>query len=286
MLHYMILGKFPVLLLSQQKRHSYLVTAEDIIRSPISINEDAAIYDGIEKIIDNRISGLIVDSKNAQNGVLSARDIGRALISKNQNTRKTPISSVMQELVLVDQYAPIPNCANMMLAKKTNMIGIRGKSRIKGIMTKHDLVKYYHEHVKDETKIQDVMTYGSFFVQDDSSLYDGMVKMLANQVSRLLIRNSQDEPVGIVTFGNFLGKVFRHERDFQSVFSADYGKSCKITDVMTKQIITVTDKTSISRIAKILLEYRIHGVAITDCRKIIGFVTEKDIIRELARKEI
>jgi predicted transcriptional regulator len=55
---------------------------------------------------------------------------------------------------------------------------------------------------------------------------------------------------------------------------------------MTKQIITVTSQTSLPKIAKILLDYRIHGVAITDRRKIIGFVTEKDIIRELARQEI
>jgi len=286
MLHYMVLGKFLVLLLSQQKRHVYLATAEDIARSPISINEDSTLYDGIEKIIDNRISGLVVDAKNSQSGILSARDVGKALISKNQNTRKTPISSAAQELVLVDQYAPIPNCAGVMLAKKTNTIGIRGKSGIRGIMTKHDLVRYYHENVRDETKIRDIMTYGSFFVHDDSSLYDALTRMLSNQVSRLLIKNSQDEPVGIVTFGNFLGKVFRHEQDATSVFSEDYGKKCKIADVMTKQIITVTSTTGLSRIAKILLEYRIHGVAITDRRKIIGFVTEKDIVRELAKKEI
>jgi predicted transcriptional regulator len=191
----------------------------------------------------------------------------------------------MQELALVDQYAPIPNCANMMLAKKTNVVGIRGKDGIKGIITKHDLVKYYHETAREATRIQDLMTYGSFFVQDDSSLYEGLTKMISNQVSRLLIRNSQDESVGIVTFGNFLGKVFRHERDQSSVFSG-YGKTCKITEIMTKQIITVTAQTNLERIAKILLEYRIHGVAITDDRKIIGFVTEKDIIRELARREI
>lgn len=286
MLHYMVLSKFLVLLLSQQKRHSYLVTAEDIIRSPISISEDSTVYDGIEKIIDNRISGLIVDVKNAQNGILSVRDVGRALVSKNQNTRKIPISSIAQELVLVDQYAPIPNCASMMLAKKTNAVGIKGKNGIRGIMTKHDLVKYYHENVKDEARIQDIMTYGSFFVKDDSSLYDGLTKMIRNQVSRLLIKNSQDEPVGIVTFGNFLGKVFRYEQDSSSVFSEDYGKTCKITEVMTKQIITVTAQTSLPRIAKILLEYRIQGIAITNRCKIIGFVTEKDIIRELARQEI
>lgn len=285
MLHYMISGKFSVLLLSQQKRRSYLVTAEDVIREPISISKESTTYDGIEKIIDNRISGLIVDANSAQSWVLSARDIGKALVSKNQNTKTIPISSVMQELALVDQYAPIPNCAGVMLTKKTNAIGIKGKNGIRGIMTKHDLVKHYYENIKDEKKIQDIMTYGSFFVGDDASLYDGLAKMISTQVSRLLVKNSQDEPVGIVTFGNFLGKVFRYEQDPASVFE-DYGKKCKITDVMTKQIITVTAKTSLPRIAKILLEYRIHGVAITNGRKIIGFVTEKDIIRELAKQEI
>ncbi len=281
----MILGKFPVLLLSQQKRHSYLVTAEDLIREPISICDDSTIYDGIEKIIDNRISGIIVDAKNAQSGMLSVRDIGKTLISKNQNTKAIPVSSAMQELAIVDQYAPIPNCAGVMLAKKTNVVGVRGRDGIKGIMTKHDLVKHYHENVRDSKKIQDIMTYGSFFMYDDSSLYDGLAKMITAQVSRLLIKNAEEEPVGIATFGNFLGKVFRHEQSPSNVFS-DYGKKCKITDVMTKQIITVTSQTSLPKIAKILLDYRIHGVAITDRRKIIGFVTEKDIIRELARQEI
>jgi predicted transcriptional regulator len=281
----MVLGKFPVLLLSQQKRHSYLVTAEDVIREPISISKESTVYDGIEKIIDNRISGLVIDARNAQSWILSARDIGKILVSKNQNMKTIPISSAMQELAIVDQYAPIPNCAGVMLAKKTNMIGIRGKDRIRGVMTKHDLVKYYHENIQNAKKIQDIMTYGSFFVNDDASMYDGLAKMISAQVSRLLIKNAQDEPIGIVTFGNFLGKVFRHEQDASRVF-ADYGKNCKITDVMTKQVITVTANTSLPRIAKILLEYRIHGVAITNGRKIIGFVTEKDIIRELARQEI
>lgn len=281
----MVLSKFPVLLLSQQKKRSCLVTAEDMIREPISISKESTTYDGIEKIIDNRISGLIVGARNTQSGILSARDIGKVLVSKNQNTKTIPVSSVMQELAIVDQYAPIPNCAGVMLSKKTNIVGIRGKDGIKGIMTKHDLVKYYQENIRDEKKIQDIMTYGSFFVNDDASLYDGLAKMIATQVSRLLIKNSQDEPIGIVTFGNFLGKVFRYEQDPANVF-ADYGKGCNITDVMTKQIITVTSQTSLPRIAKILLEYRIHGVAITDRRKIIGFVTEKDIIRELARQEI
>lgn len=278
----MVLRQPRVSLQSQQKRYIHLITAEDIVQPPISIGPDATVYDGIEKIIDNRISGIIVESE--QGGILSARDIGKILISKNQNTKKIQASEVMQEIPLIDQYAPIPNCANMMLVKKVNTIGIRGKKGIKGIMTKHDLVRHYYETVRDTSRIQDVMTYGSFYVQDDSSMYDGLAKMITNQVSRMIIRNSCDEPIGIVTFGDFLGKVFRFEMDTSSVFY-DYGKSSKITDVMTRQIITVTSQTSLSRIAKILLEYRVHGVAITDRRKIIGFVTEKDIVRELARQE-
>jgi predicted transcriptional regulator len=52
---------------------------------------------------------------------------------------------------------------------------------------------------------------------------------------------------------------------------------------MTRQIISVSINTSIAKVAKILVDYRVHGVAVTHRQKIVGFVTEKDITRQLAK---
>jgi CBS domain-containing protein len=171
-----------------------------------------------------------------------------------------------------------------MLAKKTNMLGIKYGREVKGVMTKHDLVKYFYQNVVDERKLSDVMSIGSFYVPHTTTLHDALHKMLDNQISRLLVKDSGDNPVGIVTYKSFLNNAIYYSNRYEDdVFSSGFGKIYKVSDVMTKNIITVSIRTSLMKVAKILIEYRIHGVAVTQNKDIVGFVTEKDIVRQLSK---
>jgi CBS domain-containing protein len=151
-------------------------------------------------------------------------------------------------------------------------------------MTKHDLVKYFYQNIVDERKLSEIMSIGSFFVPQTTTLHDALRKMLDNQISRLLIKDSSDKPVGIVTYKSFLNNAIYYSNRYEdNIFSSGFGKTRKVSDVMTKNIITVSIRTSLMKVAKILIEYRIHGVAVTQHEEIVGFVTEKDIVRELAK---
>jgi predicted transcriptional regulator len=274
-------------LLKQQRRSaSFLVTAGDVIQIPISINQNASVYDATEKILSHNISGIIINVRN-KFGILSQKDIAEMLVSEKQNIKDMTASQKMRELVLVDQYAPISNCAALMLSKKTNTLGVKDAHGIKGIMTKHDLVKFFQQNIVDETKLADIMSVGSFFVFESTSLFDALTKMLDSQISRLLIKDSKDKPVGIVTYKSFLrSAVHNSNMDNDGVFSTGFGKSVTVGEVMEKQIITVSIQTSLAKLAKILIDYRIHGVAVTQNQKIVGFATEKDIVRQLARIQV
>jgi CBS domain-containing protein len=60
----------------------------------------------------------------------------------------------------------------------------------------------------------------------------------------------------------------------------------KARDIMTDDVITVTADTSIDAIAKILHAHRISGVPVVDGEhRVIGIVTEGDLIIKLARPE-
>jgi CBS domain-containing protein len=233
--------------------------------------------------MNHNISGIIIEN-GSQYGILSQKDIARAMIEESQNIKNIAAAQKMQELVAVDQYAPISNCAHLMLAKKTNMLGIKYGREVKGVMTKHDLVKYFYQNVVDERKLSEIMSIGSFFVPHTTTLHDALRKMLDSQISRLLIKNSNDQPVGIVTYKSFLNNAIYYSNRYEdNVFSSGFGKTCKVSDVMTKNIITVSIRTSLMKVAKILIEHRIHGVAVTQNEEIVGFVTEKDIVRQLAK---
>jgi CBS domain-containing protein len=273
--------------LLQQRHHSHLlITAEDLLQIPIFINQNATIYNAVEGIMSHNISAIIVEN-GAQYGVLSQKDIARAMLEEDKNIKEIPAAQKIQDLVSVDQYAPISNCSYLMLAKKTNMLGIKYGGEVKGVMTKHDLVKYFYQNIVDERKLSEIMSIGSFFVPHTTTLHDALKKMLDNQISRLLIKDSNDKPVGIVTYKSFLNNaIYYSNRYGDNVFSSGFGKKSEVSDVMTKNIITVSIRTSLRKVAKILIEYRIHGVAVTQNDKIVGFVTEKDIVRQLAKLDV
>lgn len=52
----------------------------------------------------------------------------------------------------------------------------------------------------------------------------------------------------------------------------------KVRDAMTKDVITVTPDTPVKEIAEILLKEKIGGVPVVDGDRLVGIVTEEDLI--------
>ncbi|MFN3654664.1 MAG: cyclic nucleotide-binding/CBS domain-containing protein [Candidatus Nitrosotenuis sp.] len=285
-LHHIIESAPKLTLLKQQRKHdSFLVTAEDLLQLPISINQNATIYEAIEKIIEHNISGILVRSETGY-GILSQKNIAKILLEESRNIKEITAGQKMQQLETVDQFTPISNCANLMLTKKINMLGIKTGSQVKGIITKHDLVKYFYMHANATARLTDIMSIGSFFVQDTTSLYDALFRMLDNQISRMLVKDEKGKPLGILTHKNFLNNALYHSNRYNdNVFSTGFGRSCQVSEIMTKRIITVSAQANLLKVAKILIEYRVHGVAVTKNQDIAGFVTEKDIVRQISKMD-
>ncbi|HXG73265.1 MAG TPA: CBS domain-containing protein [Candidatus Nitrosotenuis sp.] len=252
---------------------------------PISIGQNATIYDAIEKIIERNISGILVKDESGY-GILSQKDIAKVLLEESRNIKDIRCSQKMQPLEAVDQFAPISNCASLMLTKKINMLGIKCGSQVKGVITKHDLVRYFCAHAKNTAKLADVMSIGSFFVHDATPLYDALLKMLDNQISRMLVKNQEGTPLGILTHKNFLNSTLYHANSYgDDVFATGFGRTHWVSEIMTKRIITVSTQANLLKVAKILIEHRVHGVAVTKNHDIVGFVTEKDIIRQISKMD-
>lgn len=52
----------------------------------------------------------------------------------------------------------------------------------------------------------------------------------------------------------------------------------KVKDLMTKKVITVRPKTPSSEVAKIILEKKISGLPVLDKKKVVGVISEKDLL--------
>lgn len=266
----------------QHHRASQIITAEDVASGPISIKHSSTMYDAIEKIMDSNISAVLIRA-SLEHFILTQREISGVLLTSANNVKDVPVTEAMRKCITIDRFAPISNCADVMIKQRTNALCIRDGNRITGILTKHDLVKKYYQSYEEKTKISEIMSVGSFFVREDMPLYNALQKMQENQISRLLVKDAHDKPVGITTFKNFLSHtVYQSNKDESDVFLTGFGRRVRVGHIMTPNVITVPSTTTIPRAAKVLIEYRIHGVAVTHGQRIVGFITEKDIVRHVA----
>ncbi|HDH05268.1 MAG TPA: CBS domain-containing protein [Nitrospirae bacterium] len=61
----------------------------------------------------------------------------------------------------------------------------------------------------------------------------------------------------------------------------------KAKDIMTKDVITVKPEATVEELARLLMEHKISGVPVVDeKKKIVGIVTENDLIRKNKRLHI
>ena len=93
----------------------------------------------------------------------------------------------------------------------------------------------------------------------------------------------QDKKVHIPTMVNILGGVIyleslKHfEKEIEKVVGA------KVADIMVKDVVTITEETSIQDIATIMIEKKIHLFPVLKDDSIVGVVGKADIVKSIAK---
>ena len=60
----------------------------------------------------------------------------------------------------------------------------------------------------------------------------------------------------------------------------------KVKEIMTKKVITVTPKAKVKDIAKLLIKYAITGVPVIKGKKVVGIITETDLVMQKSKIQI
>jgi CBS domain-containing protein len=139
----------------------------------------------------------------------------------------------------------------------------------------------------------DIMTPDAICAGPETPVLEAIRLMLDNHVSALPIV-SDGQIVGIVSEGDLLrraetGTEPRPSRWLEWVTSsarlaADYSKTHgrKVGEIMSRDVVTVTDTTSISEIAQLLEAKRIKRVPVTRDGKLVGIVSRRNLLQALA----
>ena len=270
----------------------------EISNKPITILKNSTISNVIKELLETKLSRLIVIESGNPVGIITEKDIGLFLFSENskQGLDDIPISKIMNPILYVNERTTPKESAKMMLEKGVSSLTIGSPEDIKGIITKTDLVKYYLKN-PSEKKVVDYMTPDFVFTHSAAPLFKVVKKMLEKKISRIIIKNQDEEPVGIVSFRDLfrISLELGSEEDDSGFTITDqirrgflseegFGNISLAREVMTKGIISIKFNEKLTKACELILKNNVSGLVVLDGNgSIAGIISKTDIVKAIVK---
>ena len=117
--------------------------------------------------------------------------------------------------------------------------------------------------------IRDIMSENPVMINKKASVLDAVKEMKSEMVGSIIVVED-GKPIGILTESDILSKIVAEEKDAAKV---------AVEEVMSSPPITISPDANIEEAVKIMGKYKIRRLPVVENGKLIGMVTERDIMQ-------
>lgn len=121
--------------------------------------------------------------------------------------------------------------------------------------------------------VKDIMTKDVVVIESNRTAFDA-AKVMAERELGCVIVVVQAFPVGIITERDIVRRIVAKRASFDT----------KVTEVMTKTLITVEPETSLREAARIMSSNKIRRLPVLKQNKLVGIVVASDFVRNVGKK--
>ena len=117
--------------------------------------------------------------------------------------------------------------------------------------------------------VRDIMNNNPVIINKKASVLDATKEMKSEKVGSIVIVE-EGRPIGILTESDILRKIVAEERNPAKI---------SVEEIMSYPPVTITPEMSISEAVKTMGKKNIRRLPVVESQKIVGMVTEKDIMQ-------
>jgi len=122
----------------------------------------------------------------------------------------------------------------------------------------------------ESISVKDVMSKHPITVEETETVNVVARKMKKYNIGSIIIVNSANNPIGIVTERDLVINILAENKD---------PKSIRVSSIMSKPLISVTKDASLVDAARLMSKKRIRRLAVMDKGFLVGIVTARDILK-------
>lgn len=177
------------------------------------------------------------------------------------------------EVILIQENEQVNHARNLMLKHGlSRVIVVDREDNPIGIVTEKDLTRKLREggpkwrrRPIDTVAIRRVMSNGLITIDAESDLKDAVEVMIQDKISSIPVIDSEGL-AGIIT-----------KADLMKFYASKFQNRWKVSDLMTKDVVTVNENHTITHVIDVMEENNIYGVVVMFDSEIAGIITPANI---------
>lgn len=145
---------------------------------------------------------------------------------------------------------------------------------------------------------KDIMVTDVVSVRPDTSVVDAAKLLIEKNISGVPVVNEHNGLIGIVSdadlivrdsnlhipaYLNILGSVIYLENPKILEDEVRKAAAVKVSDLMTTEVITVEEDTSVEEVATLMVEKKINRIPVLKNGKLIGLISRGDVVKSLVK---
>ena len=258
--------------------------ARDVMQcGVVTVDRKESVYKAIGILAEKRISGLPVVDGGRLVGMLSEKDVLRALCQAESLLGRVE-EYMTADVVSFDLEAPLSDVGQTLINTGFRRVAVLQEGRLAGIITRADLIrhtKYRLLSLAERTDgntygplVKDVMQHGLLTVKSKTSLYEAAEVLATRGVTGLPVVDDAMALVGIIT-----------EKDLLKVLFDPDSTGQEVQDLMTTEVISFTPTDSLFNVCRCLIQHDFHRVPILDGRRLVGIISCADVMLHMLKNK-
>lgn len=259
--------------------------SEDII----TVDKDQNLSDALKLLRKHNVSRLPVTNNKELVGIISERDIAAKLGSakyESMPASRLHISSVMvKDVITVPETMQLDEVARLMLENGIGSVPVMDEDdKMVGIVSKADFVTLAVGIAFDKITVKEIMTKELVVVSPTDRLVHARRQMMEAHVGRVPVVDEEDLK-GMVTSKDLMRAFIDFRKKVPEKYQKSQIKEVLVEDIMSSNPTVTTKDATISEVAKIMMDTGYNGLPVVEGDKIVGIITQTDILRLIEKLE-
>ncbi|WP_407421546.1 CBS domain-containing protein [Methanobrevibacter sp.] len=254
----------------------------------ITVDKDQNLTDALKLFRKHNVSRLPVTNNKELAGIISERDIANKLGSskyENMPASRLHVSSVMvKDVITVPQSMQLGEVAKIMLEKGIGSVPVMDGDDMVGIVSKADFVTLANGIAFDKISVKEVMCKNVVSVSPTERIVHARRQMLEAHIGRVPVVDDE-KLVGMVTSKDLMRAFIEFRKSVPEKYQKSQIKDLLVGDIMSSNPVFVSRDMSITEVSNIIMETGFNGLPVVENDKVVGIITQTDILRLIEKLE-